>query len=287
MPDIPLIRQLSKERYLALRKTVRSNIALNSQQAVLRKASFGEVKVLMGGIIVKKSRYVKKRFINEAMSISVSLSAERAEGYQSCLDLTEKPAAAEFEFSLYDFSGMFNVRVSWENQDRNLILRATKLKEGDVVYVIGRSVPINSPDQYFIIPSEIFYEDELRLCEYVSADKLRELKKHIQEIKNAPAPLKNIDDDLYYNSGWNFAKTLRLFLSEGKIVNNSRYYWLIECLYEFYRLNPSLKLAILTAKYFKRYAQNQIFENDYNAQDFFFDLCPELKGVLNISKIFD
>jgi hypothetical protein len=291
MLNIPPIKRLPKDEYFALRKAVRKNIALNSQQATLRKLLVGGAEILMGGMVIKKTRLVNEKFGNEKMSISVSLPQERAdEGYQDNLKsnsgLEEISETAEFLFVLYDFSGVFDVRVFWgEDKNRDLMLRASRIKEGDVVYVVGSFVPINGPEKYFIIPSEIFYEDELKLCDFVDVEKLKSIRKSMQEIKNLPIPPERIRDILNY-SDWNPYEILRLFLPKDNHIGNFDYYKLVDCLYGFYSENPSLKLANLIVKYYKKYGQSQVCECADNVQNYFFNLCPELKGVVELDQDF-
>ena len=164
---------LKKEEYFDSRTAIRGNILLNAETALKKRFAFAkeETEVLMGGIVTVREELVERIEKNDRMRVSALVPKKECEN--SCLDekntlgLDKKYQVAQVELKIYDFSGYFSVGGSVSDQSKDLRLKLFRAKEGDKVYVLGKVIPQNCPEGYFILPQAIFYEEELSVYKSV------------------------------------------------------------------------------------------------------------------------
>jgi len=245
------LRSLTKEQYNELRRTVRKNILVNSKDVYLNRFKFTNTLVLMGGIVVQRKELFGCTSGNERIEITRFLTKEEFERGSSSATKSGwlKPIGhiKQLDFKIFDFSGFFTFLT-----DRGLTkearLRFFKIKEGDLIYVIAKIIPINDSDYgYFLSPTDIFCEEEFGLYKEVYSNQFLEIKNKIQDSKLREY-IETISDILCdHREGM---EVIRLFLRKNDNVSAFDYFWLIDEIDTVYRRRPSKKLAQLAYKYF-------------------------------------
>lgn len=277
---------LNKEQYINLRNTVRQNTLLNSREALLKRFTFCDTEVLMGGIVVKKTKLIEQQSGNKNLRLSCFVSEENikeeAEGSVESLGLDRREDIKQIRFKVFDFSGTFIALGSFDKQDKNFRTRLFKIKEGDLLYIIGKIVPINSEEGYFFLPSTFFNDEEIKLYKEIHEEYFLKIDKAIKEIKRKK--MEEYLGDIISCKKENM-DVIRPFLQKNKQLNDYDYYWLVDVIYDMYLKRHSTKLAYLIAMYYKKYANNMEFEEESERVDSFFDLYPKLKGVVSESSI--
>jgi len=175
------IRKLTVTEYHDLRKKVRNNIFINSQQVLSKRHVFSDKDVVMGGVVIKKTQCIERTWNRGKARISrLDLANEAASVYDDSNYATVKETV-NFEFKIYDFTGTFEMVAFTDDQSKDQRLRIFKVKEGDIIYLIGKIIPINSEAQYFVLPSLILSEDEWMFYKVAYERKLLQMKRFIDE----------------------------------------------------------------------------------------------------------
>ena len=125
---------LQRSGYREIRKKVRSNIRTNSRKVFEGRFSFSSEKVLMGGIIVRKKKLIESSGVLKTPNMALIV---------------------------FDFSGEFEVCGFTCHLTDKVYQRLFSVVVGEVIYVIGEVIPIETSEGYFIIPDLIMSESEL------------------------------------------------------------------------------------------------------------------------------
>jgi len=177
------IRKLTVTEYHDLRKKVRKNIYINCQQALLKRHIFNDKDVVMGGVVIKKTQYIERTWnIGKARISRLDLVSETAPVHDGSNYRTVKEAV-NFEFEIYDFTGTFEIVAFTDDQNKDQRLKFFKVKEGDIIYLIGKIIPIDSEKQYFVLPSLILSEDEWMIYKVAYEQELLQMKRLIDEAR--------------------------------------------------------------------------------------------------------
>lgn len=274
------LRNLTKERYTSLRKTVRQNIMVNSRYVYLNRFKFTDTPVLMGGIVIQREEIFECISGYEHIEVAQFLTKEEFEGSRNNATESDwlKPIGyiKQLQFKIFDFSGHFTILI-----DRDLIrearLRFFKVKGGDLVYVIGKIIPINeSSNGYFLLPADILTEKEFEFYKEVYSDQFREMKNKVQKAK-LKEYIPTISDILNYHR--ERFEVIRLFLSKNDGISEPDYFWLINAIVDIYRERPCRKLAQLAYRYFYRWHKSRSGVSE-NPMENFRDWYPNLTGEM-------
>lgn len=247
-----VIRKLSRAEYFHLREEVRKNTFINSRQCFLKRFEFEDknVSVLMGGIVCKRKELVLVDRRNDSgVHLSVVVEVEE-------YDWRYPVIGSGISFLIYDFSGMFRVY----DVVREGISAWLDVKEGEIIYVIGKVNPLNDRDGYLIHPRWIGYTEDLEVYRMIYKDDLEKMKRQIDSIKEKPSQL-DISRILYYNANWRPIEVVRHFLRRDERIEPDLYYWLSVAGYEYYLKKPSPQIAMLVWKYYRKYMESQDFSD--------------------------
>jgi hypothetical protein len=124
---------------------------------------------------------------------------------------------------LFDFAGTFEALFS--DQPKQVYNKLSAVKKGDVVYVLCKFIPINSPDGYFVLGNAVYYEEEL--CSI--KDKIASIKHEIDKIKST-----QVDESPSFilDHSRHSIDTIRLFLAKNDQINRDDYYYLAQAVYD-------------------------------------------------------
>jgi hypothetical protein len=236
----------------------------------------------MGGIVIQREELFERVSGNERIEVGQFLTKEEFERNPNSPTepgwLEPIGYITQLQFKIFDFSGLFSILTD-RDLTRETRLKLFKIKEGDLIYVIAKIIPINeSGDGYFLLPTDIFLEKELRFYKEVYSNQFLEMKNKVQD-----ARLKE-----YVETGSDILcfpreriEVIRLFLSKNDDISAFDYFWLINEIAAIYRERPSKKLARLAYKYFYRWHKNGngVSEDPkLDFEDWYPDLAKEITG---------
>ena len=255
---------LTRKEYTGIRKRVRKSIFINSKEALLKRTVFKDKEVLMGGVVIEKEKFVEQSFQDEEGNVQISklVPFSKKDDFAEEEDNPKFSRIAEsvqLELSIFDFSGVFTVSGFIEEQTKDMRLKLFSIKEGNILYILGKIIPMNTKEGYFLLPSEVLSEDELQLHKIAHKEKFSEIKQATEKAKRTDAT-ERVSDALYYNSTWNPMEVIRQFLKKSTQICDFDYCWLVDTVYYMYQRNPSLKLARIVAKYYYKYLNSSSLE---------------------------
>ena len=250
------IKGIKREEYFDLRTVIRGNILLNSETVLYKRFAFArqEIEVLMGGIVTAKYELVERIGKNDRLQISELIPKKKCR--DDCIDekdtfgFDKKYQVAQVELKVYDFSGYFSVGGSVTDQSKDLRIGLFRAREGDRIYVLGKIIPMNCPEGYFVLPQEIFNEEEISLYKTTHGGYFSILRERLASVINCQ-DIEYIGDTLScYRTSMD---VIRLFIGKHPNIKNADYYWLATVIKEFLLPKyPSPKLSGLVERYYKR-----------------------------------
>lgn len=272
---------LSKKQYQNMRRKVRKNIFLNSKDAFLKRTLFRDEYVLMGGVVIERIRLVKKSYENvrgnvrlsELSPLSKKKDVDDEEVGSYFCQIRETP---ELEFKIFDFSGIFRMGGFVDEEAKEIRQMLFKIKEGDIVYVMGKIIPMNGGEGYFLLSSMAFNEEELTFYRTANKKQFMDMKKEVEKIKLAEVK-KGPFDDLCYNFTMG---VVRPFLKKGQEIDSSDYHWLVSAVCDLYSANPSPKLARIALKYSYKHLESQEISGVWDRKTALFSLFPGLECIM-------
>jgi len=283
-------RNMTRDQWDEIRSKVRKHVLLHSQQALEKRMLLSDKKVLMGGIVVKKQ------------NMAVVLGDKDSNLYQARCALPIESALQEMEqmrlsgsspvlegagvdFLVYDFSGFFKVNGSITNLDRDLRRKMYQIKEGDVIFVSGDVVSMNSPEGYDIHPSNFYSEEEILFYRRVCSERYDKSREEMDGIKKQSFIESDEQTLLNARNPWDIVK---LFLNPENELKGNDYYWLESAAKDFFDKTKDIRAARLVLKYYlvhiqeekKRYLEEGNGFYPLDIQELFFDIYPNLHGVV-------
>jgi len=253
METMEALRKLSKAEYMSIRKKVRSNILINSEVAWSKRGIFyhlveNDIKneFIIGGLVLEKH-----------LSHRCSLYRENR-GWEniSLKQLIEDPSlttalqsvGTDASLVLFDFSGTFTVRFSPPP------MAFAFVKEGDIVYVIGKISPMIYGYSQGVCGSGLLTEEELD--SYIRGESCyREnlySKDYVTKIKEA-SPEEDLA--LLVDCGASSMEITNCLLKEISKVEGVDYFWVVSAVYDIYHRYPSERLYNLVKKYFYKWSE--------------------------------
>lgn len=274
------LRNLTKEQYNKLRRTVRQNILVNSRDVYLNRFKFTKTPVLMGGIVIQREELFECVSSNGRIEVAQFLIKKEFErnpnGTTEAGWLEPIKYIKQLQFKIFDFSGLFTVLTD-RDLTRETRLKLFKLKEGDLIYVIAKIIPINeSGDGYFLLPTDVFSEKELGFYKEVYSNQFLEMKNKVRDAK-LKEYVETTSDILYFPR--ERMEVIKLFLTKNDSISAFDYFWLINEIAAVYQERPLRKLAHLAYKYFYRWHKNQngVSEDPkVDFEDWYPDLAEEI-----------
>lgn len=274
-----------REKYRELSKTIRRNIMVNSECAFSRRFEFGKRRspVLMAGLAVEYEELMGVSCRDNDL-IEVSQLVARGEWEKQKAESGEVPDETDWkvdqlELKLFDGSGFIEVLTVLIRREEDIEKIRDKVKKGEIIFVIGLLMPINSPAGYFLLSEMILSEEELALYKHVYAAKFKEYKLSADLIKSSPLKPAEASDILCYPR--NNMEIIRLFLSNRPDMEQTDYFYLACTAYEMFTNSPSLKTALMVMKYFRRRNMPDTIRFDETMhQEMFNDLYPDVNKYI-------
>ncbi|MDP2646538.1 MAG: hypothetical protein Q8P24_16485 [Desulfobacterales bacterium] len=267
-------------------------MTINSQQALEKRMPLSEAgkKVLMGGIVLKKVAMGVILSDNDLYQIRGAVPLERLER-ELALQANEshgKPAVLEktgYNFVIYDGTGTFEINGSLGDFDRDVHRKMYQIKKGDIVFVAGELVSMNSPSGYFIRPSDFYSESEMEFYRQVAADTYDRSRKQINEIRKNKTREPAQYSLPHARQPWDVVK---LFLKPSHGLTDSDYCWLEFAADSYFNQTGDIRAARLIVKYYlihisdekRRYIEEENTDYPLDFEENFFSMYPHLQGVV-------
>jgi len=291
------IRKITKPQYYEIRRRVRKNILLNSEQALRQRVPLSGQDVLMGGIVVRKELKLAKISCNgQAMIKEYGYPMREREifGDSNGAIKTECDFIAYAEMTLYDFSGFCEVSLEWKDWDAKLLPAVLRIKTGEEAYVNGQIIAMNNSAGYYLKGDGLFGRNELELYKQVG-DRYESRRKEILELKSRAYFEK--DEDVLFLAREPM-DIIRLFLKNSPAVDSAMYHMLTGAIYEMYLKSHSVDLPKLILKYFLLWVGSQNWSEgdaEWRGTDWreplaeedvakeFFEYYPDLIAMVDLS----
>lgn len=255
MGTMEALRRLSKAEYMGMRKKVRSNILINSEVAWSKRAIFYQAtekgvmnEFVVGGLVLEKH-----------LSHRCSLYRDGKGWENISLDrLIEDPSLAtvlqsvgtDATLVLFDFSGTFTVRFVPPP------MAFAFVKEGDIVYVIGRINPMIYGYGQGVFGSDLLTEEELD--SYIRGESCHRenlySKDYSTKIKKAHS---EEELALLVDCGGSSMEITSCLLREVSKAEGVDYFWVISAVHDAYYRYPSERLYNLVKRYFYKWSETQ------------------------------
>jgi len=245
---------LGRKDYESMRSVIRRNVHINSETAFLRRydLSYEMVEVLMGGVIIAREEYVERisQVGRAQISSFVPKSTATGEGWPDNV-IGEVP---QIVLKIYDFSGTFTVKeFIQDSEDKDLRLELFNVRAGQIVYVLGKVIPIDGSSGYIVRPTSIWDETSLDLYKVAFTKELAELKRRVEVVKHGPIQ-ERIEEVL--DNSYNVMDIVRCFLKKDPRLTDFDYAELARTISHVFRRRPSARLAYLMVRYYNKYLES-------------------------------
>jgi len=211
-----------------MRKRIRANIHIKARECLDYRCVFGEKDLLIGGVVFKKNR--KVAHIERQDEVACVTKLMSWEEYQKMpLEERRSDDVAYDDVVLYDFSGMMEVSTAIDDKDARIKMHL--LNVGDIFYVIGRIIALNSPEGFFIKAKDVLRESDLKFYQFVNSEYLNQIKKDAKKLLSRPVAFESSHVLFCYRST---GEILRYFLREGSQVSVFNYMDLASAFYSEY-----------------------------------------------------